>query len=188
MIQGKRAARLDIGPACFSGLNSGRDGRNAAVRHGLTLGQTILVRIILLSAVTVLFGGIVEETTTALKIGRIVGGAARVAVDAKKRLGHGQLIHERIGDGLAVGKRATALIHIARQLGDVLGCCTPGIKGLIESAKRRLCIDGGSVAAGRIKGTACGEYHSRGRHGSRNRWRTGDVVLTDFHPWTKLLG
>ena len=88
--------------------------------HGLTLRETVLVRIVFLGTVTVLLGGIVEETTATLKIGRIVGGAAGVAVDAEKRLGHGQFIHEGIGDGLAIGKGATALIHIARQLGDIL--------------------------------------------------------------------
>jgi hypothetical protein len=52
-----------------SRLDGRRNTRNAAVGHGLTLRKTILVSIIFLSPITILFGGIVEETTAAIKVG-----------------------------------------------------------------------------------------------------------------------
>jgi hypothetical protein len=55
-----------LGP---SGLDGRRNTRNTAVGHGLSLRKPVLVSIILLSPITILFGGIVKETTAAIKVG-----------------------------------------------------------------------------------------------------------------------
>jgi len=88
MIDGKRTTRLYKRTACFGRLNRLGNGRNTTVRHRLTQRKSILVRIIFLRAITVLFGGIIEETGTAFKVGRIVGGSTGIAVGAEKRFGH----------------------------------------------------------------------------------------------------
>ena len=105
MMGRKRTSRLDIRAELvsrFGGLNGGRDGGNPAVGHGLTLRETVLVRIVFLGAVTVLFGGIVEETTAAFKVFGVVLGAAGVDVAAKKGLGHGEFRDKGVGDGFAI--------------------------------------------------------------------------------------
>ena len=50
--------------------------------HGLSLRKAVLVSIVLLGSITVLFGGIVEETVTAIKVGGIVDGSTGVSVFA----------------------------------------------------------------------------------------------------------
>jgi hypothetical protein len=61
---------------------------NSAMGHGLSLRKTILVSIVLLSPITILFGGIVEETATAVKVRGIVDRAAGSSILSKKGLWH----------------------------------------------------------------------------------------------------
>jgi hypothetical protein len=84
-------------------LNRLGNGGNTAVRHWLTQRKPVLVRIIFLSTITVLFGGIIEETTTAFKVGRIIGCAAGISIDAEKRFGHRQFGDKGVRNLFAVG-------------------------------------------------------------------------------------
>lgn len=188
MIRGQGAAWLYKRAAPFGGLNGGGDGGNAAVRHGLTLRQTLGQRVVFLGAITVLLGGIVEETPAASKVGGIVGGATGVAIGAEKGLGHGKFVDEGVGDGFAVGQGASADVHVARWLGNVLGGGTPGVEGLIEGAKGGFLIDGGGVTAGRINRAAGGEDHVLRRERCSDGRCAGDVLFTDFDPGTEFFG
>jgi hypothetical protein len=58
------------------------------VWHGITASAAARQGIELVGGIAILFGGVVEETTAALKVFGVVLGAAGVDVAAKKGLGH----------------------------------------------------------------------------------------------------
>jgi hypothetical protein len=76
------------------------------VRHGITASAAARQGIELVSAIAILFGGIVEETTAALKVFGVVLRTAGIDVAAKKGLGHGEFGDKGVGDGFAIRDRA----------------------------------------------------------------------------------
>jgi hypothetical protein len=59
---------------------------------------------------------------------------------------------------------------------------------MIEGAKDGFLVNIGGISAGRIKFSSSGKNHILGRHGSRNRGSTGDIVFADLYPGTKIFG
>ena len=70
--------------------------------HGIASSAAARQGVKLVSAIAILFGGIVEETTAAFKVFGVVLGAAGVDVAAKKGLGHGEFRDKGVGDGFAI--------------------------------------------------------------------------------------
>jgi hypothetical protein len=72
------------------------------VGHGITASTAARQGIELVGTISILFGGVVEETTAALKVFGVVLGAAGVDIAAKKGLGHGEFADKCVGDGFAI--------------------------------------------------------------------------------------
>jgi hypothetical protein len=119
------AARLRNGPIATLRLMCRSNFIDTTMRHGISTPTSARQGVKLVSTITILFGGIVEETTTAFKVGRIVGCAAGISVDAKKRFGHRQFGDKGVRNLFAVGQGASASIQVTGLLGDVLRGRTP---------------------------------------------------------------
>ena len=157
---------------------------HTTMRHRLSHRKPVLVRIEFVRAITVLLGRIVEKTSAALEIGAVIGRAAGHTVNTEQRRGHGEFRDESVGG--AVRNRGARDVHVAGLRWDVLRGRARTIETLIECAKNRFLVDGGGVAAGRIKGTTCGKDHIAGRQRSILLRSAGDVVLAYFGPWAEV--
>jgi hypothetical protein len=72
------------------------------VGHGIATRSAARQGIELVGAIAILFGGIVEKTTAALKVFGVVLGAAGIDVAAKKGLRHSKFADKGVGDGFAI--------------------------------------------------------------------------------------
>jgi hypothetical protein len=72
------------------------------VGHRIATRSAARQGIELVGAIAILFGGIVEKATAALKVFGIVLGAAGIDVAAKKGLRHGEFADKGVGDGFAI--------------------------------------------------------------------------------------
>jgi hypothetical protein len=75
---------------------------------------------ILVSAIAVLFRGVIKQATTAFKIEGIIFGTTGSFVGAEKGLGHGKFRHKGIGEGLAVRNGGTRHVECALFLRNIL--------------------------------------------------------------------
>ena len=157
------------------------------MRHGLTLRKAVLVGIVLLSSITILFSGIIEETSATLEVGGIVDGSAGVSVFAQKGLWHGQFGNKGVGNRLSIREGASWNVHVAGLFGNVAGGGAPGIQAAIEGTKNGFFINRFRVAAGWIELSSCGKYHVFRGHGSSNGMSTGYVLFADFYQGTEIL-
>lgn len=105
-------AWLGNGPIGLLGLIGRGDFIDATVGHGIAARAAARQGIELIGTIAVLFGGIVEKTTTALKVFGVVLGAAGVDIAAKKSLRHSEFRDKRIGDGFAIRNGAACDKHI----------------------------------------------------------------------------
>jgi len=70
------------------GLTGGLHFVDAAMGHGFAASRTVGKGIVFIGAITVLFSGIIKETSTSFKIFGIIFGSTGVDIGAEKGLGH----------------------------------------------------------------------------------------------------
>jgi len=143
--------------------------------------------VVFLGPITILFGGIVEETSTAMKVGRIVGRATGRSIFTQKSLRHGQFGYKRVGNRFSIGEGASRNVHVAGLLGNVAGSGAPGIQTAIQGTKGGFLVNCLCISAGWIELSACRKYHILGWHGSRNGRCAGDVLFADLYQGTEIL-
>jgi hypothetical protein len=98
----KGTAWLRNGPIATLRLMCRGDFINTTMRHGITALSAARQGVKLVSTIAILFGGIIEETATALKVFSIIFGATCVDITAKKGLRHREFGDKDVGGRVAI--------------------------------------------------------------------------------------